>query len=374
MPKLKQITSLLLLIFIATLPAVATARTWSLDELTLEMGSGMRTAGSVSLTPNDNGQVYFTLPHSGITLEQEHLLTLQFASRPPPVIFIIWRSDTDPQQLFQHRLPPQQENPLVYDLGAVQGWRGKATQLGIGIQLQPSGQTSLQQLSLDSPTILTGIANGWRNWTSFRPWKPVDVNIHTGTRSLGEGPHPMPWFAALALLLLCAYGLWHYLKHRSLQLNWRVAGALVLITWMLSDVFWQLRLWRQVPLTYQQFSGKTAAEKLLASSDADMVRFTTAAKEKIPEKNARVFIASISDSAGMRSAYYMSPLNTYWHRKGPELPSREQLHGDDYILLVSPTSVAYDAGRGKVHFRDGSTLSAEQLLASPQGALLRVVQ
>lgn len=184
--------------------------------------------------------------------------------------------------------------------------------------------------------------------------------------------HPMPVFAILALLLLAGYALWRKLRRGTLQVNWRVAGGLVLVSWMTLDVFWSMRLWQQVPITYGKFAGKTSTEKLLASSNADLVPFILAAKTNIPEPDARVVIASGSDYNGMRSAYYMSPLNTYWHRNGPELPPRAQLTKGDYILLVVPTSVPYRPGDNKITLKGGN-MQVEQLFASREGALLRVL-
>lgn len=370
--RLLQTLFLLLLATGFSSPTSAASHSWGADDIQLEMGAGIRSRDGVILSPNQNGQVYFTLPGANFNLQHQHLLELQFGDMPLPPVFIFWRNGGPSSQQYRHHLPPTKENPARYNLQDVPAWQGSSTEVAIGLHVDPSQQIELLHVTLASPTMFTPVADVWRNWTSFRPWQAADINVYTGTRESGTKPHPMPVFAVLALLLLAGYALWHKLRRGTLQVDWRVAGGLVLVSWMILDVFWNMRLWQQVPITYGKFAGKTSTEKLLASSNADLVRFILAAKAKIPEPDARVVIASGSDYIGMSSAYYMSPLNTYWHRNGPELPPRAQLNKGDYILLVAPTSVPYRPGDNKITLKSGN-MQVEQLFASREGALLRVL-
>jgi hypothetical protein len=356
------------------LPQDARARVWTMNDLSMEMGTLSVSAKGVSLTPNASGRIYFTLPAEGLSLSEEHLLHLEFEERAPTILFLMWRNTQKPELLQQYRLPPQQNNSVSFDMSTAPGWEGKATQLGIGIGLDPSQQLILRGVALRSPDLLAYAGRLWRNWSTFRPWKAVDINIHTGTRQFGEGPHPVPVFAATAGVLILVYGLWSLLRRNGRQFEWQCVGALILCTWLASDLFWQLRLWRQTTITWQTFHGKTSQQKLLASEDAAIVGFTDAVKKQIDDPRARVFIASSSDRTAMLTAYYMAPLNTFWHRHGPELPPAEQIRIGDYILLTAPSTVNYEGTANAIHFKDGASLSVEPLHKTTLSVLLKVGQ
>ena len=76
----------------------------------------------------------------------------------------------------------------------------------------------------------------------------------------------------------------------------------------------------------------------------------------------------------MRSAYYMSPLNTYWHRKGPELPSAEQLTSGDYLLVIAPSAVRYNPDKGNLRYGAMDPIAIETVHRDRQGLLLRVTK
>ena len=350
----------------------AAEETWRPGDFALEMGSAVPQAGGLHLSPNESGQVYIALPPRSTDLAQQHLLDIEFADSPPQVIFLIWNNDIEPQQLYQFRLPPQQQNPVVFDMSGVKGWDGRATRLGIGLRLRPEQQVVLRSVSLDSPTLLTPVGKALRNWSHFRPWKQVDINVYTGTRKFGEGPHPAPVFALLCLFGLVLYFAFARIGRRRFSVG--VAGTIVLGAWLMLDLFWQLRLWQQVPITLKQFGGLNSDEKLLASSDADLIGFVTAARQKITDEEARVFVASANDGMGMRSAYYISPLNTYWHRKGPELPPPEQLNAGDYLLVIAPSAVRYNPDKGSLRYGTTDPVTIETVHRDRQGLLLRVTR
>ncbi len=351
-------------------PPSSAAETWQARDLSVEMGSAVPLTSGLKVSPNESGQVYIALPPRGLDLARHHLLTIEFADRPPPVIFLIWNNHIRPQQLYQRRLPLQRQNPVVFDMGEVDGWEGSATRLGIGLRLPPDSQLVIRSITLGSPNLLTMARAAWQNWSDFRPWKQVDINVHTGTRQFGQGPHPMPVFAIFCLFGVAAYFLLSRLLHK--QFNLRIVGGLILCTWLLLDLLWQFRLAQQLTHTLQTFGGLQSEEKLLASQDGELVRFVAAARDKIPDDQARVFIASASDGKGMRGAYYMSPLNTYWHRKGPELPDSANLAAGDYLLVIAPSEVRYDPVKGRLRYRNNPPVAIETLLRDSRGLLLRV--
>lgn len=348
------------------------AETWQARDLSLEMGNAVPLTTGLRVSPNESGQVYIAIPVRKTNLAEQHLLSIEFGGKPPPVIFAIWHNDIQPDQVFQFKLPPQQQDPVVFDMSTVQGWEGNATRFGIGLRLLPGQQLIIRSVSLGAPTLATEARGIWQNWSNFRPWKQVDINIHTGTRQFGEGPHPMLAFALFSLLGLGLY--WLATRLRSSAFSVRIGGAIVLIAWIFLDLFWQVRMFKQASLTVDTFGGLDTNEKLLASPDADLVRFTALAKEKITDHDARVFIASSDDYEGMRSAYYMSPLNTYWHRRGPELPATEQLQAGDYLLLVAPSSVELNLQAGRLRYGNNEPVTIEPVLNDQLRLLMKVTQ
>ena len=108
------------------------------------------------------------------------------------------------------------------------------------------------------PDPRSGPEKYWNNWAGEQFWSAPDINFIKGTTS-GQGPSRCLFAGATGLVLL-ALGLLHVMRRTKGLLTWRVAGAAVVCMWIFSDVFWQLRLWRQVSQTWDTFGGKTSAE------------------------------------------------------------------------------------------------------------------
>jgi hypothetical protein len=261
----------------------------------------------------------------------------------------------------------------TYNLGKVRGWEGAVEMLGFGFQTDPYQPIQLRTVSLSSPSLVDIIRPYWVNWSGHLGWLASDINYVTGTGAKKQPPFPVPYFAGLTALALILFGLVHLLYRRTRLFNWHIVGCIILCVWMATDTFWQVRLWQQVSQTWDTFGGKTAGEKLLASKDAPWVALAHNARLHIPNPDARVFIASSRDISGMLSAYYMSPLNTYWHRNGPELPSGDVFERGDYILLVRPSRVQYDASAGIVRRPGETDLKVRREYGNATGMLLKVI-
>ena len=76
----------------------------------------------------------------------------------------------------------------------------------------------------------------------------------------------------------------------------------------------------------------------------------------------------------MRAAYYLAPRNTYWHRRGPELPDPTYLKENDYILIVQPSNLQLSREQQLLRYPGGAELSVEILSNNPQSSLARVRQ
>ncbi len=92
----------------------------------------------------------------------------------------------------------------------------------------------------------------------------------------------------------------------------------------------------------------------------------------VTEANGRLFVASELDVAGMQAAYYAAPVNTYWHRLGPELPARQYLRPGDFILVLFPSKISYNRKVGRIRYIDGVEIAVTERLSSELGVLLEV--
>jgi hypothetical protein len=361
--------SFLFLVAIAV-PAGAADSDWTTQKFTLQQGT---LGDDMALVADSAGRISFTVPTNGQLLEENPFLSLSLDGLPPKRAMIYWRTGTADGQLAQVEVAPPVVGTSTYNLGNIRGWEGAVETLGITLQAAPDQPIKVRIVALSSPSLVDTLKVYSYNWSGHRGWLDSDINFITGTRAFNQPPYPVPYFAGLAAVALTLFGLAHLLRRRTRLFNWHIVGCIILCTWIVSDTFWQVRLWQQVSQTWDTFGGKTAGEKLLASEDAALVALARNARQRIPEPDARVFIASSVDVIGMLSAYYMSPLNTYWHRKGPELPTGDVFERGDYILMVRPLQVEYDARAGIVRRPGEAGLKVRQEYGSATGVLLKVI-
>lgn len=357
---------------VSALPAAAASTDWSPKQYKLTAGSAVADGDSWALTPNSAGKISLTLPLVHQELDRQHLLTLVMEGPSPQQFTIKWVTENTPGQLRQIQLAPPIQGSVSYDLAEVPGWEGVAKAIELEFRFLPGQKVRVWKVTLASQTLDQALKKYWNNWAGEQFWSAPDINFIKGTTS-GQGPFPVPFFAGATGLVLLALGLLHVMRRTKGLLTWRVAGAAVVCMWIFSDVFWQLRLWRQVSQTWDTFGGKTSAEKLQASIDVPVVQLTEEAKQRIDDAAARVFVTSANDYAGMLSAYYMSPLNTYWNRGGPELPPVKNLHGGDYILWIPPSTVNYDSQAGVIRLSGGAEVRVHSEYNNAIGALFRVM-
>lgn len=369
LPHFLPLLLFLLLVAIAV-PSGAADSDWTTKQFTLQQGT---IDDDMALVADSAGRISFTVPTNGQLLDENPLLSLSLDGLPPKRAMIYWRTGTKDGKLAQVEVAPPVVGTSTYNLGNVHGWEGAVETLGLTLQTAPYQPLKVRIVALSSPSLIDTFKAYSSNWSEHRGWLASDINFITGTRAFNQPPYPVPYFAGLAAVALILFGLAHLLRRRTRPFNWHFVGCIILCTWIVSDTFWQVRLWQQVSQTWDTFAGKTAGEKLLASSDAALVALARNARQRIPEPDARVFIASSVDAFGMLSAYYMSPLNTYWHRKGPELPTGDVFERGDYILMVRPLQVEYDARAGMVRRPGEAGLKVRQEYGSATGVLLKVI-
>lgn len=366
---LQLLTKISALVALGLTTLCVRAEVWPAELARPLMGSATQQAEGTVVQPNPAGQILLDFPHLQLPLAANTRVMLRFAGAPPLQVYVLWRNSIDSSKLHQFKYLPR-GNPIpVIDMSGHPDWQGKASLLQLGFRGPPGQQIEFLGMDIYRPGPGDYLSDLWRNWGAFKGWKPADINVYTGTREFNTGPFPTPIFAALVLVAVLAYLL---LARRNA--SWTVVGLIVFSGWLALDGLWQIRLWRQVDLTLATFAGAANEEKLLRSDDAAISELAREARAFIGDPQANVFIASRSDSAGMHAAYYMAPLNLYWHRHGPELPDLDSLAGGDFILLLRPSAIRLDIEQNLLLDRQGGQLPIAIRYQNRTGLLLEVME
>ena len=350
------------------------------DSASIDVGAGTITGAreELRIQAGADGKAFVSVAPADFEFDNFSRIQVTFGNVPLGTqCFLLWRNSSGLEGLRQFEPPADSKGTVSIALTDEENWKGTAQMLGIGFALPPYASVSVKSITLWQPSIIEELLEGQRrllrDWSALRPWQPADINAYTGTTVPGEGVPPVPLFAATLLGLLLCYIVFLFCTAGVRHFNWHVAGALTLVCWIALDLLWQARLGQQAALTYRTFAGKSASEKLLASDDSAFVQFIARVKQSIKGETPRIFLASANDYGSMLSAYYIAPLNTYWHRGGPELPDRQYLSSGDYILLVTPFATRYEAADSKIRLPDDSNVPVEVLVQEHMGALLRVI-
>ncbi len=360
-------------IFTILVPVAHADSDWPARTFSMEQGTVVSDSGVLALLADSNGVAAFILPTSGQLLETNPVITLTLDGKMPQRVLIYWRTQDTGAELSQVEVAPPFAGSNTYNLSDVSGWRGTIGTLGIALRGEPHQRFKVSMVSLGSPFWVDTIREYFHNWSGYRGWLASDINFITGTRAFGQTPHLVPYSVGLVVIALVVLAVAQLLWRRAHLFHWKSLGLVILGVWIISDSFWHGRLWQQAFETRNTFGGKTANEKLQASEDAPIVALTQNARQRVSQSNARIFIASSSDTVGMLTAYYMSPLNTFWHRGGPELPSGDVFMDGDYILMARPSQVQYDIRAGIVHRPGQAGLKVREEYRSADGVLLRVM-
>ncbi|NQX89957.1 MAG: hypothetical protein HRT77_14970 [Halioglobus sp.] len=359
----------LFLVAIVASPAAADSR-WYPPQFILKKGA---LSAANALVTDAAGDAAFGVPTDGQLLEDSPVLRLTLTGPPPARVMIYWRTAAMAGRYAQVEVAAPVEGTSTYNLERVNGWSGAAEELGFAFRAEPHQSIAVRSVALSQFSLFEILKAYWHQWDIEKSWAASDINFLTGTREFSSPLYPVPVFAGLTGLALVVFALGSLSRGFARPFNWHIVGGIILTVWVVSDAFWQARLWHQVNQTWEKFGRKTAEEKLLASDDAPLVVLAAKARQRISEHDARVFIASSVDVVGMLSAYYMSPFNTFWHRRGPELPAGDVFEPGDYILVVRPSQVDYDARAGTVRRPGDAVLNVRQIYANDSGALLKVI-
>lgn len=357
----------LLLTAIFCLALAGRVHSWPLSQLVVEIGSGTVAEDGLALVPNANGQILLSVLDHGILPKLGQRASFSFTGTTPPVIYLVWRR-SDSGELFQHGFATGGLADSYFDLNSIAEWRGELQSLEFGFLVPPDTQVTLTSLHIARPSMAERFKSVLHDWTTFRAWVPADINIYIGTAK-NVGPHPAQVTGIFALIAILVY-----FAARPATFRLGSLMLIVFVLWVILDGFWQWRLWQQVSITRERFAGLDSLSKVVASEDAGVARLAYQAQEVVQAPNARIFVASQSDGIGMRAAYYLSPVNVFWYRRGPELPDAKYLRSGDYILVLAPSVIEYQREAGRIRFSRGDELAVIERLSSDRGVLLEVVK
>lgn len=345
-----------------------------MDDLSIAMGQGRIENNRLVLEPDASGRVYLTFNGRDLDLAEHTQWRVSAHSSHPWETFIVWKTRKGGEQRFQYKLPkPLRYNPIVASTRDVEGWRGNATQFGLGFRIPAGNRLVLEDIRVKAPGLADTLEQWNYEWSSLTPWQAADINLYTGTRYFEQGQHPVVVFALLAAGFLMAFLLAGVLYPMQRATRWAGAGVIVLSAWILLDLFWQVRLWRQLELTREVNGGKTTEERILASDDGPLWTFAESVKPLIPERIARVFVASDTDQRGLLTTYYLTPRNTSWNRRSALLPGAETFRNGDYIALIHPVDMRYLPDQGGLRLKSGELLPVEHVWGNRDGDLFRVI-
>jgi hypothetical protein len=347
---------------------------WEGDQIKVGMGTSIKSEKGLKIQAGADGRIFLSVAADGVTLDEFSAVKFEF-HQPPPAgqFFVAWRIASGKDGMHPFVIPGASQGTVTVSMSAAADWMGAADVLGLGIKLAPFSAVGIQSISLSRSTFLGEAKERLHDWASLKPWTLSDINLYTGTRAFDQGLPPVLFFSRVLLAGLIGYLVYLLLTAGLRQFNWQIAGIIILACWIVLDLMWQVRLGLQVSETYARFGGKSSQEKLLASSDAPIVRFITRVKKSVDGETPRIFLASANDYGAMLSAYYIAPINTYWHRGGSELPARKFLSSGDYILLIAPFTTQYRPDRGLIRLPDSGRLPVELVLKEQMGVLLRVI-
>jgi hypothetical protein len=338
----------------------------------IKLGEGRVNEGLLVARADARGVVGIKLPIQPVIAEHYPLLRMRFAEVPEKsLVTAAWRSSLDLPEEKRVRTGDIGSSDFWLYLAGNTHWDGTIEELKLVLRGKQGDRFLIESISLE-PLSFKGLALSNRfDWLSGETWTQKSANFH---KVVPAGRGPLNLLSVVALFLftaILAYALWRLASGRSFDL--RVAGAVVVIGWLLLDGLWLGRLVKQADATRAQFAGKSAEQKLLDGPDAGLYRLISEVRGLLaPEEEVRLFVATSGDYRGMRTAYYLYPYNVYWQRKGPEVPDPRYLRSGDYIVLVPPSELEIDHQRSALVLPDSNLVEVEPLLVRETGMLLKV--
>jgi hypothetical protein len=286
-------------------------------------------------------------------------------------ITLTWKTTGDNPQRHFYTLENRSWHSLWLATGELRGWEGKISNVALLVAGHPQDSVVIRDVSLFPSALSYQLKAIYSDWAGYVPWTRSAMNSHSGVTKVASF-YPVPLTITAFFLSLLGYGLILTFVRSQRPFSWQVVGLIFLACWITLDLAWQNRLLHQSADTYSTFSGKNTQEKRLVGPDAKLYNFVAQAAQNVEADRSRIFVSSSDEYRGLRSAYYLYPLNVYWTLSEPELPHSRFFRSGDYVLLIKPTSVRFRRVRSQLIMPDGAHLDAELLLTAPAGSLVRV--
>ena len=348
---------------------------WASGEIRVVVGRGLNSADGLLLELNQAGQGVIEVPGKWAKLDELPILHLVLhEDSSAETLLVAWRTADSGSRLLHHRSSVAPAGSLWLPMGDVPNWEGRAATLGLVFLGPPGERVQIQSVEVVAAVFPYNALAVLGEWTDFSTWKQYSINAHWGVNSPEFfSLHPVPAAMAVFIASTASYLLGLVILRGKRQFEWRVVATMFLACWLALDMVWQGRLLHQLDSTRETFAGKTPQEKRQAGLDAELFGFITQVKDEIGPGNPRVFVTSTNDYAGMRGAYYLYPANVYWQRNPQSLPGAGFIFSGDYLVLLQPTDVNYDAPNGILLYGEEDKLPVSRILSTPTGDLYQVL-
>ena len=290
---------------------------------------------------------------------------------PSQSIYLIWRTDTNPRQIYNLRLSWSGETAETVRLAGHPDWQGSVTEIGLDIYGELRGQPMvIRDLTLLPGSVTALLASIWSKWSAFSGWSQKSINY------LGDPGSPFPtpveaaatWAGlAIALLLLA--------RAPQRGQSSLILGITILVPWIALDMLWQRELNTQEAETDYLFKGKTMHERHLADEDRDIYAYANRLKtDVLPNTPSRILILHDSDEhdyVRLKTQYHLLPHNIYNYGRYPE--TRGLRPGDFVLVLGTVPGLSFDEASRKLAWGAGQQLGAKLLDRDARGTLLQIV-
>lgn len=287
------------------------------------------------------------------------------------VITLTWTNSQKPEGSHSYVLESHVRQSLWLSTEELRGWDGEIDNLGLSFLGAPGDTVIIKDFSVLPSSPTRQLKAIYCDLTGYAPWNSAAMNTYTGAFN-SSSFYPIVLVVALLLLSVLAYGLLVFILRAKIQFNPVVVALIFFTCWIILDMFWQNRLLHQLVDTHRLFSGKNTEEKLAVGPDTKLYQFVSRVKPLLDPTDPRILVASSDAYSGMRTAYYLLPLNVYWSLHAPALPRYGALRKGDYIVLINPSPFEFDRKRNLVVAPKRRNLSAELIFSDSSGTVVRL--
>ncbi len=285
-------------------------------------------------------------------------------------VMVSWTDAHNPQLAALYSVEDKSRGSLWIATAELPGWSGDIGAINLVITGRPGDSAVIRDLALHPASPLHQLQAIYSDLTAFEPWNRAAMNTYTGVTDVASF-YPVMLATALFGLSLLAYGALLALSRGKLRFRRMNVALIFLACWIILDIAWQQRLWRQLAQTYHTFAGVESPQRRSVDVDAPLFEFASRIKPQM-EAGSRIFVASTDPYNGMRVAYYLYPVNVYWSLHSAEVPYDRYLNPGDYIALINPSRFRYNRKLGYLYAPERANLHARLVYSDRVGTLVRL--